>query len=138
MNSLKKKLLIAVLMGSSGIATLCQAASVQNQRPQIIQNENSTIVKEVSAIAIEGSTFLTQANGYNAVSFNEKFVEKITRNAKNVSCESAKRNDVYELTALFNDKLQMLLSYFDKKPTHQPYEVVENKDKINISNVTRS
>ena len=138
MNSLKKKLLIAILIGSSGTAAFCQAASVQSQRPHIIQNENSTIVKQVSAIAIEGSTLSTQANGYDAISFKEKFIEKITSSAKNISCESSKRNDVYELTALFNDKLQVLLSYFDKKPTHQPYEVVENKDNINVSKITRS
>lgn len=133
-----KNLLVITLIGTSSAATLCHAASVQHQQSKVIQNEDTTIFNVLPTLANEGSTSTALISHYGKQSYEQVLAEKIASNVKSMGCESSKRNDVYELTALFNDKLQMLLSYFDKKTPNQPYEVVENKDSINVDSVTRS
>lgn len=46
------------------------------------------------------------------------------------TCKAKKRNELYELTAIFNDKLQMFLSSFDDKPHYHMVEKKEDKEAV--------
>ena len=47
-------------------------------------------------------------------------------------CQAKKKNELYELSAIFNDKLQMFLSYMDDS---KPCNVAEKKDSSNDLNI---
>lgn len=50
------------------------------------------------------------------------------------SCPSKKKNELYELSAIFNDKLQMFLSYIDDSKRYSIVEKKNNKNDINVNN----
>lgn len=61
----------------------------------------------------------------------------ITRveNTHNKACKEVKRNELYELSAILNDKIHVFLSYFDSKPK---YQIVESEDDKNAITMNRS
>jgi len=48
------------------------------------------------------------------------------------NCQAKKKNELYELSAIFNDKLQLFLSYIDDSKN---YNIVEKKNNDNDLNV---
>ncbi len=44
----------------------------------------------------------------------------------NSSCNTRKKNELYELSAIFNDKLQLFLSYFDERPLYSAVKKHKN------------
>jgi hypothetical protein len=48
------------------------------------------------------------------------------------SCQTKKKNELYELSAIFNDKLQLFLSYIDNSKN---YDVAEKQNTSNDLNV---
>ena len=54
----------------------------------------------------------------------------LASNAYYETCKAKKRNELYELTAIFNDKLQMFLSSFNDEPHFQMAEKKEDKESV--------
>jgi len=55
-------------------------------------------------------------------------------NIKQKSCTSKKKNDLYELSAMINDKLQTLLAYFDVRKPYHIAEKSNSKDDLSVNN----
>lgn len=54
-------------------------------------------------------------------------------NAPNKTCKVVKRNELYELSAILNDKIHIFLSYFDSKPKYQIIESKEDKSALSMN-----
>lgn len=123
MQSLSKAVIVGALMFS--VCTLAHSASKkvpQNQFAAHAKSEGITILYSTSKQMLYIQDKPIQPNAS---------IEPVTHKA---CASSKKKNELYELSAIFNDKLQLFLSYFDEHPTYQIAEKTTNKNDLSASN----
>lgn len=126
MKSISKTLLL-----KSSIAAISLACTFSHAYPKTTTDTSLILKHEVSyrlfapQTANDKGYFLTQSSNL-IVSIDEHPLLPKTTSTETVyqSCKSKKKNELYELSAIFNDKLQLFLSYFDE---HQSYKIVEKR-----------
>jgi hypothetical protein len=131
MISLGKTLLI------TGVFTLaCTVANATNNK---ITAVNEKVIQQDDLLMLVVNV---ENNAKNSVEIETKKIAYSRENfilpsisSKKVSyksCQPKKKNELYELSAIFNDKLQMFLSYIDNA---KDYPVAEKKDSSNDLNI---
>lgn len=138
MKSLIKLIALAATIGLTSLTILnTQAANVHNYRPLIHQQANVVIFFALPQLSSEGGNIIYTNNLISTISENSKPLLNTKNNAG--ICHSKKGNEVYELTALFNDKLQMFLAFF-AAPKNQDNmkEVIKDKESIQVVSAAHS
>ena len=140
MKSLIKTVILPIAIALVGFTVLnAQAASNNDQRPLIHQQSQHFIFFTVPNFYSEGRSPLTSQHLISnmAKSIEEDNTLAITQPQRSVptsTCNSKKVNHVYELTTLFNDKLQVLLSYLSPHKNERFIEEKsEDKNSINVA-----
>lgn len=136
MISLGKTLLI------TGVFTLaCTVANATNHKitavnEKIIQQDDLLMfVVNVENNAKKSVEIATKKIAYTHKNFILPSIssKKVTYK----SCQSKKKNELYELSAIFNDKLQMFLSYIDNAKDYAIAEKKDSTDDLNINTNVR-
>ncbi len=138
MRSISKTLLIKSSIAA--ISLVCTFSQVSHAFPKVTIESSSIAKNQVSYRLFAPQTtndkgyFLTQSSNV-IVYIDQHPLLPETASAQTVykSCKSKKKNELYELSAIFNDKLQLFLSYFDE---HQSYKIAEKhnaSDDLSVS-----
>lgn len=133
MKSLIKLIILAAIIGLTSLTVHnTQAANVHNYRPLIHQQANVVIFFALPQLSSEGGNVIYTNNLISTITENSKPLLNTKNNTADI-CHSKKGNEVYELTALFNDKLQMLLAFFaTPKNPDSLKEVIKDKESIQV------
>ncbi|GAA5131903.1 hypothetical protein [Thalassotalea piscium] len=116
---IKLVLLTNIIVLASFAFFNAKAASIQDDQVLVQQKSQIMIFFTLPQLKGEGSNAELPNTLISAISDKSQHysIDKHT-------CPSKKANEIYELTALFNDKLQVLLSYFS---THEQKLNLEDK-----------
>lgn len=138
MKSLIKLFISVGIIGLTSFTVLnTQAANVHNYRPLIHQQANVVLFFALPQLSSEGGNVIYTNNLISTITENSQPLLNTQKNNNTDMCQRKKGNEVYELTALFNDKLQMLLAFFatPKNPDNMK-EVIKDKDSIQVVSAT--
>ncbi|MDO6444645.1 hypothetical protein Q4493_02535 [Colwellia sp. 1_MG-2023] len=129
MISLGKTILI------TGILTCAVANATNNKSTPINVDviQKNKLMFYVPKVASDGAKSIMIETKKIAYSHDNFVLPKVS--SKKVTykgCQSKKKNELYELSAIFNDKLQMFLSYIDDSKS---FNVAEKKDSSNDLNI---
>ncbi len=124
MKSLGKTLLISSFFSALALAGTCaQATPKTHAVSEEVNTQHKIHILLLPQITSEGNS---QQQPLLSKSSSDNSVHR--------TCKTKKKNELYELSAIFNDKLQMFLSYFDE---HQSYKMAgksESADDLSASN----
>ncbi|GLX79365.1 hypothetical protein tinsulaeT_27050 [Thalassotalea insulae] len=106
----------AYLLTSSCCAALFACSFVYAASKAHISHEmqQTTDKKQKNTSSLLFRTSAIRYQGYNPLLVTKPSQEEITYN----QCNAKKKNELYELSAIFNDKLQLFLAYFDDRPIY--------------------
>lgn len=96
-------------MSLIGFCSLHSVAASQQDHNALFKPKNVAIFYALPKLASEGK------------SYSEKLSTSNTESVQAV-CKNSKKNELYELSAIFNDKLQLLISY-----------LTEDKQELNLN-----
>ncbi|XQW85778.1 hypothetical protein ACOYR1_03300 [Thalassotalea piscium] len=133
MKSLIKVVLLAVTIGLTSFTVLnTKAANIKTH--QAIPEANIVVLFSLHSHNHHANELV-----YSNSLFSSMAVQSTTTTAHSEdSCPSNKANEVYELTALFNDKLQMLISYFTSPKNGNHLEEIEDNESIQVVSISKS
>lgn len=130
MNSLAKQILI-----KSTICILLLGAGNADSAPRVAIEPSDDIAKlqtnyvffapQTTSQGTKSASLFTSTQHYSALLANN------TNNTHLKRC-GQKKNELYELSAIINDKLHVFLSYFDDAPKYQFADKRENKEALPI------
>ena len=134
MKSLINLILLTCLVSLTCFTVLrTQAESIKNNSPIIHQNKRFVLIFAFPQHTSGGGKETYTTSLITPLVNNSHAVTHTENNEKAQMCPSKKGNEVYELTALFNDKLQVLLSFFAPQKHHENLqEVIKDKESIQV------
>lgn len=136
MKSLIKLIILPSIAGVIFFTVLnVKAASIQDARPLIHQQNHNFIFFTLPQLGEGVSNKSYSSTLISAISEQPARVVHTKVSASTKHCQSKKTNEVYELTAIFNDKLQVFLSYFSSPKNENYLEKIEDKESIKVTYV---
>ncbi|GHE81236.1 hypothetical protein [Thalassotalea profundi] len=133
MKSLINLIILICLISLTSFTVLrTQAEDIKRNSPLILKNKNFVLIYALPQHSNGGNSRYT--NNLMVPIADDFLTHEQNEGAEQQNiCPSKKGNEVYELTALFNDKLQVLLSFFTPPKNQDDLkEVVEDKDNIQL------
>lgn len=129
MKSLIKPIIMTALAMAVGLS--CTIANAKDHQLTTNKHILNNVVYVYIAPSIEGGGELTTVD-YISRSTSKKLLELAKNNSKTQksSCKSKRKSSLYELTTIFNDKLQTFLAYISGSGPTKIASV--NKDKNNL------
>ncbi|WP_448546757.1 hypothetical protein [Thalassotalea fusca] len=129
MKSLVKPVILASMVSSLGLFCSLSSAEENIALPVIQQSDNS-----YSPFLDVSTSKYVSSNSIRV--YSNKIADNKPKENFQHTCGSKKKNEIYELTAIFNDKLQMFLSYFGDTPSYQTAKLIEEPSGIGGAEIT--
>ena len=119
MKSLVKPVILASVFSTFGLFCSFSSADEDVKLPKLHQSSGThTLLADVISPKMTSSSAL-QINVYRTAT------STLPKQDNHKSCNNKKKNEIYELSAIFNDKLQMFLSYFGEAPSFPTMDLTE-------------
>jgi len=135
MRSLKNTLLISgtlsaiLLVSNLAYATPKNSAVFEKQIPQY-----STSMLFIPQLESEGRNKIHLSSQKTVDDFAQSFLSNpSSKEITHKSCGTKKKNRLYELSAIFNDKLQLFLAHFAEPKTYKLAKALKNKNNPSAS-----
>lgn len=132
-----KKYVLSSLLGSTILisANIQAAPLVSNEFQQPLNENNASFMLFIPEMELEGTAQSVQGKSIHLISnaYTQPLLPKLDNQMARSACKAQKKNDLYEISAIFNDKLQSIISYFEDEPVTEIAEKLENKDDLDIN-----
>ncbi|MCO4800224.1 MAG: hypothetical protein KC484_13500 [Colwelliaceae bacterium] len=129
---------------SSVLSAIALACTLANAAPKNdaafadnkIQQQNYMLF--IPQLESEGRNQLAITSQKIAYSYEKSLLPSLSaKKVEHKSCKTKKKNEIYELSAIFNDRLQLFLSYIDSTQTYKNSDKKNTDNDLNVSNNVR-